>query len=135
MRNKRVLIVCMRNSCRSIIAEAIINTKLKSIEALSYDITPSGKINLNAIKVLKLNNLWDNKYFSKHSDKVININFDLVKTVFDNVNETCPIFSKNTKVIHIGFKDLDDKEFNFFVNTYNEIEKVLLPKIKDELSI
>ena len=63
---KKVLIMCTGNSCRSIIAEALINAKLDNIQALSCGVKPSGKVNPNAKKVLELNNIWDDRYYSKH---------------------------------------------------------------------
>ncbi len=133
MRNKKVLIMCTGNSCRSIITEALINAKLKGVEALSCGISPSGKVNPNAKKVLELNNIWDDIYYSKHLDEVIDIVFDLVVTVCDNAKESCPVFPKETKVIHMGFEDPDGKTFDLFVDTYKEIEEVLLPIIKGNL--
>jgi arsenate reductase len=63
-------------------------------------------------------------------DELIDIDFDLVVTVCDHANETCPVFPHSTKVIHVGFEDPDGKEYKEFEKTYNEIEKILLPKIK-----
>ncbi len=129
----KVLIMCTGNSCRSIIAEALINTYLSDVIAYSCGVNPSGKINPNAQKVLEQNNCWDNKYYSKDLDAILDIDFDLVVTVCDNAKETCPVFPKATKVIHIGFEDPDGKEFDAFVDTYNDIKTILLPKLKNNL--
>ena len=131
--NKKVLVMCTGNSCRSIIAEALINTKLDGIEALICGVVPSGKVNQNAKKVLVQNNIWNGSYYSKHLDEVIDIEFDLVITVCDHANETCPMFPKPVKKIHVSFEDPDGKEFTAFIDTYKEIEKILLPKIKNLL--
>jgi len=48
--NKKVLILCTGNSCRSIIAEALINAKLDGISADSSGVKASGKVNPNAKK-------------------------------------------------------------------------------------
>ena len=84
-------------------------------------------------KILEQNNCWKNEYHSKIIEDVLHINYDLVVTVCDNANESCPIFPQNTKVIHVGFEDPDGKEFDEFIKTYNLIEQNLLPKISDEL--
>ena len=130
----RVLILCTGNSCRSIIAEALINKFLENTEAKSSGVKASGKVNPNAKRVLQENNCWDDKYHSKTIDKVIDENFDLVVTVCDNAKETCPVFPKAVKTIHIGFNDPDGKDYSEFVKTYNEIKETLLPKVEKELN-
>jgi arsenate reductase len=130
---KKVLILCTGNSCRSIIAEALINRYLDGVEAKSSGVKASGKVNLNAKRVLQENNCWQDRYYSKNLDKVIDGDYDLVVTVCDNAKENCPIFPKPIKTIHIGFKDPDGKEYNEFIKTFNEIKDKLLPTIKKEL--
>ena len=131
---KKVLILCTGNSCRSIIAEALINKYLEGISAKSSGVKASGKVNPNAKRVLQENNCWDDKYHSKTIDKVINEDFDLVVTVCDNAKETCPVFPKAVKTVHIGFNDPDGKEYGEFIKTYNEIKETLLPKVEKELN-
>ena len=94
---KQILILCTGNSCRSIIAEALINDKLDGIVAYSSGVSPSKKVNPNAKKVLLQNDCWEDNYHSKTLDKVISIDFDLVITVCDNAKETCPVFPSKTK--------------------------------------
>jgi arsenate reductase len=130
---KKVLILCTGNSCRSIIAEALINKELDGIQADSSGVKASGKVNPNAKKVLENNNCWDEKYHSKVIDEVINNKYDLVVTVCDNAKESCPVFSGNTKVIHVGFEDPDGKEFDEFIKTFQLIKEQLLPIVSKEL--
>lgn len=132
---KKVLILCTGNSCRSIIAEALINSKLNGVIADSSGVKASGKVNPNAKKLLLEKGIWKEEYHSKTIDKVIDNEYDLVVTVCDNANETCPKFPKKTKVMHIGFEDPDKKDFEAFIKTYDEIEKLLLPKIKEILNV
>ncbi|RUM57154.1 MAG: arsenate reductase ArsC [Nautilia sp.] len=126
----KVLVMCTGNSCRSIIAEALINAYLDGVEAKSCGVNASGKVNENAKKVLKENGIWKDTYYSKHLDEVINEEFDLVVTVCDNAKETCPIFPKKTKTLHMPFNDPDGKDYEEFVKTYEEIKNILIPKIK-----
>jgi arsenate reductase len=131
---KKVLILCTGNSCRSIIAEALINAKCDGIVAESSGVKASGRVNPNAKKVLENEGLWDDKYHSKTLESVINNDYDLVVTVCGHAQETCPMFPKQVKTIHVGFEDPDGKDFEAFVVTYNKIKEVLLPKIKKVLS-
>jgi arsenate reductase (thioredoxin) len=130
---KKVLILCTGNSCRSIIAEALINAKLDGISADSSGVRASGKVNPNAKKLLEEKGIWKEEYHSKTIDKVIDNDYDLIVTVCDHANETCPVFPKASKVVHIGFEDPDGKGFEAFEETYKEIETVLLPKILEIL--
>ncbi len=132
---KKVLILCTGNSCRSIIAEALINAKLDGISADSSGVKASGRVNPNAKKLLEDKGIWKEQYHSKTLDTVINNDYDLVVTVCDHANETCPMFPKPVEKIHVGFEDPDGKGFEAFEKTYEEIETILLPKIKEVLGL
>lgn len=132
--DKKVLVMCTGNSCRSIIGEALINAKLDGVKAYSCGVAPSGKVNPNAKRVLEENGIWDESYHSKHLDEVIDRVFDLVVTVCDNAKETCPVFPRPVPKVHVGFEDPDGKEYEAFVDTYKKIEEELLPKVEDALS-
>lgn len=131
--DKKVLILCTGNSCRSIIAEALINAKLKGISSDSSGVKASGKVNANAKKLLEEKGIWKEEYHSKTIDKVLDNEYDLVVTVCDNAKETCPMFPKAVKVIHISFEDPDGKGFEAFIDTYKKIEETLLPKVVEAL--
>lgn len=130
---KKVLILCTGNSCRSIIAEALINAKLDGISSDSSGVKASGRVNPNAKKLLENKGIWKEEYHSKTIDTVIENNYDLVVTVCNHANETCPMFPNATKVIHVGFEDPDGKDFAAFEDTYKEIEETLLPKVLEAL--
>jgi len=132
--SKKVLILCTGNSCRSIIAEALINAELDGISAESSGVKASGRINPNAKKVLEDEGIWDDAYHSKTLDTVIDNDYDLVVTVCDHAHETCPLFPKPVKTIHIAFEDPDGKEFEAFEETLAEIREILLPIVKKELT-
>lgn len=130
---KKVLVLCTGNSCRSIIAEALINAFLDGVEAKSSGVRSSGRVNPLAKKVLEQNDIWDESYHSKTLDEVMDVEYDLVVTVCDHAKESCPVFPKNTKVIHIGFEDPDGKEYKEFEKTYHDIKNILLPKVLDAI--
>ena len=132
--DKKVLILCTGNSCRSIIAEALINAKLDGISSDSSGVRASGRVNPNAQKLLEQKGIWKEEYHSKVIETVIDNDYDLVVTVCGHANETCPTFPKAVKVIHVGFEDPDGKDFSAFEDTYAEIEEVLLPKVVEALN-
>jgi arsenate reductase len=133
---KKVLVLCTGNSCRSIIAEAVINKELNgSVIAFSAGVNPSGKVSSNAKKVLEKYGYWSDKYYSKDISKVINEDFDLVITVCDNAKENCPLFPKKIKTIHIPFEDPHGKDYEAFEETFFSIKKTLIPIIKKILDI
>jgi arsenate reductase len=130
--NKKVLILCTGNSCRSIIGEALINKHLKGIEAYSSGVKPSGQVNPNAQKILEEHNAWREEYYSKTLDTLKHIEFDLVVTVCGHAEKTCPSFPKPVVTIHIGFEDPDGKGYEAFEATYKEINDILLFKVKEK---
>ena len=132
---KKVLILCTGNSCRSIIAEAQINAFVEGASSDSSGVKASGRVNPNAKKLLEEKGIWKEEYHSKTIEKVIDNDYDLVVTVCDNANETCPMFPKAVKVIHVGFEDPDGKGFEEFEKTYDEIYETLLPRVKKELGL
>jgi len=131
---KNVLILCTGNSCRSIMAEALINAKLgECIEAQSSGVKASGKVNPNAQELLESHGYWRDDYHSKVIETVLDTPFDLVVTVCDHAKETCPMFPKAVKTIHLGFDDPSGKAVEEYAKTLKLIEKELLPVVKEEL--
>ena len=131
---KKVLVLCTGNSCRSIMGEALINTKLGDcVEAQSSGVKASGVVNPHARKLLQEKGYWREEYHSKVIQTVIDIAFDLVITVCDNAKETCPMFPKAVKTIHMGFEDPSGKAKEEYEKTLNLIEEELLPLVKKEL--
>lgn len=74
------------------------------------------------------------EYRPKTLNEVMNDNFDLVITVCDHANETCPMFPRPSKKIHVGFSDPDGKDYGAFILTHKMIEAELLPITKEKLS-
>ena len=131
---KNVLVLCTGNSCRSIMAEALINAKLGDcVFAQSSGVKASGKVNPHAQALLESKGYWRDDYHSKVIETVLDTPFDLVVTVCDHANETCPMFPKAVKTIHAGFEDPSGKAVEEYEKTLELIEKELLPIIKEEL--
>jgi arsenate reductase len=131
---KQVLILCTGNSCRSIMAEALINAKLGGcVEAQSSGVAASGKVNPYAQELLANEGLWQERYHSKVIEEVMNEPFDLIITVCDHAKETCPLFPKPIKTIHVGFEDPTGKAVEEYAKTLALIEEELLPVVEKEL--
>lgn len=130
---KKVLILCTGNSCRSIIAEALVNAYCEGIEAYSAGVRASGNVNAYAKRVLEEEGIWKASYHSKTVEEVMDNAFDLVVTVCDHAHETCPMFPSPVHKIHVGFSDPDGKDFGAFIFTCKAIRSELLPIIEREL--
>ena len=102
---KKVLFLCTGNSCRSQMAEAIVNQRFGSKwEAFSAGTRPSGYIHPKAITVLEEIDI-QHQGDSKHTDQFKLIKFDLVITVCDSAAEDCPVWLGLGKKIHHSFPD------------------------------
>ena len=109
---KQILILCTGNSCRSIMAEALINAKLdECAQAQSSGVKASGKVNPNAQSLLESKGLWQERYHSKVIETVLDTAFDLVVTVCDHANETCPMFPNAIKTLHMSLKTRVEKKY------------------------
>ncbi|MDQ7816196.1 MAG: arsenate reductase ArsC [Melioribacteraceae bacterium] len=126
--NKRILILCTGNSCRSQMAEGFIKSFDKNLEVFSAGTKPSSQVHPIAIQVMKEVGIDLSSNYPKHSDQFINESFDYVITVCDNAKETCPVFiGKVGKQLHLGFEDPADA-----TGTEEEILTVFR-KVRDEI--
>jgi arsenate reductase len=108
---KRVLVLCTGNSCRSQMAEALFE-QLSSGQwkADSAGTNPSGYVHPMAIKAMSERGADLAQNSSDHVDVYANTTYDLVVTVCDNANETCPVFPGEMDVRHWPFPDPADAE-------------------------
>ena len=105
MTKTKVLFLCTGNSCRSQMAEAIINHRLSDRwEAFSAGIQPSGYVHPSALLVLEEIGIR-HAGRSKSVAEFQGVAFDLVITVCDSAAEQCPIWLGGGKRMHIGFPD------------------------------
>lgn len=136
MPKKRVLILCTGNSCRSIMAEALVNVKLGAcVEAESSGVSATGKVNPQAEALLRARGLWRDTYRSKVIDEVIDKPFDLVVTVCDNAKETCPIFPRPVPQIHLPFHDPHGEPLENFMAVRDDIRARLVPAVREALGL
>ena len=102
---KRVLFICTSNSCRSQMAEALVNHDLGDrFEAFSAGTDPKPPHPL-AIRVLSEIGIDHRSARSKSRDEFAGQAFDFVITLCDSANETCPLFFGGVRRAHLGFDD------------------------------
>lgn len=102
---RKVLFLCTGNSCRSQMAEAIINARLSNDwRAFSAGTAPSGYVHPKAIKALNEIGI-QHEGESKSTDMFHEMDFDLVVTVCDDAAENCPVWLGKGKRVHMGFPD------------------------------
>ena len=107
--NKKILILCTGNSCRSQMAEGFIKSFDSDLEVYSAGTNPSKQVHPKAIQVMNEVGIDLSKNFPKMVDQFLNESFEYVITVCDNAKETCPVFiGKVGKQLHIGFEDPAD---------------------------
>lgn len=105
MAKRSVLIVCTGNSCRSQMAEAIVNADLPDEwQAYSAGTQPAGYVQPLALRVLEEIGIQHNGV-SKSTDAFRSAPLDVVITVCDDAAENCPVWLGQGKRVHIGFPD------------------------------
>jgi arsenate reductase (thioredoxin) len=101
----RVLILCTGNSCRSQLAEALVNHFLAGRwQAFSAGTQPSGYVHPLALKALEeigIHHQGESKPVERFYGQV----FDAVITVCDDAAENCPVWLGQGQRAHIGFPD------------------------------
>jgi len=131
-----VLVLCTGNSCRSQMAEAILNHDLAGlVRSISAGTSPQPKVADGAIEALKLAGLPTDGLYPKTVEDVMNQDIDLVVSVCDNAKETCPIFPRPVKRIHVGFHDPHGEPLESFLAVRDDIRARLLPAIREALGL
>ena len=129
---KRVLFLCTGNSCRSQMAEAIVNAQMgEAWQAVSAGTKPAGYIHPKALEALSEIGIKHDGS-SKRADEFRETEFDLVVTVCDSAAEECPVWLGKGKRVHHSFFDpaqTDDMED--FRRVRDEIAQVI-PQILEQ---
>ncbi len=133
---KTVLVLCTGNSCRSQMAEVILNHDLgDNVRAISAGTRSQPQVADGAIEALKLAGLPTDGLYPKDVDAVINEKIDLVVTVCDNAKESCPIFPRPVPRIHLPFHDPHGEPLESFVTVREDIRTRLLPAVRKALGL
>lgn len=131
---KTVLVLCTGNSCRSQMAEALINHDLAGqVRGISAGTRPQPKVADGAIAALKALGLPTEGLYPKDVDAVMHDDIDLVITVCDNAKESCPIFPRPVKSIHLPFHDPHGEPLESFIRVRDDIRARLIPAVKEAL--
>jgi arsenate reductase len=129
---RKVLFLCTGNSCRSQLAEAIVNAHFgDEWEAVSAGTKPAGYIHPKALEVLAEIGIQHTGR-SKLADEFKGVEFDLVVTVCDSAAEECPLWLGKGKKIHHSFIDpaLTDNLDDF--RAVREALLTVLPELLEE---
>jgi arsenate reductase len=131
-----VLILCTGNSCRSQMAEALLNHDLAGrVRAVSAGTRPQPKVADGAIAALKQRGLATESLYPKDVDVFLDQDIDLVVTVCDNAKETCPVFPKPVRSIHLPFHDPHGEPLESFLAVRDDIRARLVPAVKEALGL
>ena len=103
----KILVLCTGNSCRSVMAEALINQLGRDrYQAVSAGSKPAGYVHPKSIETLKRHNINPGQPRSKSWDEFAGQSFDLVITVCDQAAaESCPVFLGPAKKLHWSTPD------------------------------
>lgn len=131
MTQRKVLFLCTGNSCRSQMAEALVNARLGADwQAYSAGTRPAGYVHPKTLAALAEIGI-QHEGRSKLADEFREIDFDLVITVCDSAAEECPLWLGKGKRLHHSFPDpaRSDKMADFRA-VRNEIERQIVSLLK-----
>ncbi|MEK7858195.1 MAG: arsenate reductase ArsC [Elusimicrobiota bacterium] len=128
---KRVLFLCTGNSCRSQMAESILNELGGGrFEAFSAGSKPAGFVHPLALSLLRERGYPTDGLRSKSLEEFRQRKFDAVITVCDHAKEACPVWP-GASALHWSFPDpaqaqgSDEQRSAVFREVFAEIERRL----------
>ncbi|MCB0244270.1 MAG: arsenate reductase ArsC [Anaerolineae bacterium] len=139
MTTKTVLMLCTGNSCRSQMAEGLVNHLLGDAwQAVSAGTQPSGYIHPLAIAAMAELGIDISQGRSKNAAEFRALPLDLVITVCDDAAENCPLWLGQGRVVHHAFQDpakangTEAEKMLVFRRVRDEIQNWLLPYLKTQ---
>ena len=134
MTKQTVLFLCTGNSCRSQMAEGLVNHLLGDTwQAVSAGTQPSGYVHPLAGAAMAELNIDISAGRSKNADEFRASPLDLVITVCDDAAENCPLWLGQGRVVHHAFQDpakakgTEAEQMLVFRRVRDEIRDWLLP--------
>ena len=136
---KRVLFLCTGNSCRSQMADALVNHDFSGrIEAFSAGTEPHG-LNPKAVRVMAELGIDISGNTSDHLSRYEGQSFDYVITLCGDANEKCPLFFGGVQRLHMGFEDppkvtgTEEEILNVYRRVRDEIRQTMRTFFQKEL--
>ena len=123
-----ILVLCTGNSCRSHMAEAILQKELgNEFEVQSAGSNPSGDVHPLAIRVMGEKGLDLGDHRSKHLNEFLESSVETVITVCGNADQVCPVFPGQVNRHHFPFDDPADATGN------EEAQLKVFRRVRDEI--
>lgn len=130
---KRVLFLCVHNSARSQIAEAL----LRHLAGDKFEVASAGmektRVMPEAIVSMENKGISMDGQTSKTFQQFIGQQWDYVITVCDDASEVCPVFPYGGKRLHWNFKDPTNAQGKNRQRAFNDVAKEIEAKIKNFL--
>lgn len=102
----KILIICSGNSCRSQMAQGLLQSFDKNIIVCSAGTIATGELTPKAVAVMKESGIDISHHTSDSVKLYLNDEWDYVITVFNWANEACPAFFGKVKHrLHMGYDD------------------------------
>jgi arsenate reductase len=134
---KRVLVLCTGNSCRSQMAEGWINHLLGGQwQARSAGTAPAARVHPLAVRVMAEVGVDIAAGKPEHVKAYLDEAWELVVTVCDSAQETCPSFPGPVEKLHVSFFDpaaaegSDEEKLPVFRRVRDEIRERLVPEVR-----
>jgi arsenate reductase (thioredoxin) len=125
----RVLFVCVGNSARSILAEAI----LRQLGGDRFEVRSAGSapkgVNPLALRTLDEAGIATDGYTSTAIDTFLGQRFDYVVTLCDEAKEACPVFPGVRDALHWSYEDpaavegSEDQRLDAFRRVYRQLSE------------
>jgi len=125
---KKVLFVCVENSCRSQMAKGFFNAFAKKAIADSAGTKPAKQVNPMAVEVMKEKGIDISTYVPKTITAEMNEKFDVIVTM--GCIQSCPI-TPGEKTIEWKIDDPRGKDIVFFRKVRDHIEENVKKLIKE----
>ncbi len=134
---KKVLFLCTGNSCRSQMAEAIVNARLGGHwQAFSAGTKPAGYVHPKALAALSEIGIQHHGR-SKSAEEYRDVAFDVVVTVCDSAAEECPVWIGKGKRKHHSFPDpakaegTEEEVMDVFRSVRDDIQKEMVQLLSE----
>ena len=129
---KHVLFLCTGNSCRSQMAEAVVNARLGdkwiAVSAGTQPRENAHPLTTQVLNEIGIHTIGRPKSVEEFRDS----QFDLVVTLCDSASEECPVWLGKSKRFHQGFPDpAKSNDLNDFRRVRDDIERVIIQLLHD----